>query len=36
MKKAHSELGQDTYFVKEGADIAEAIIIKQEVANVDV
>ena len=36
MKKAHSEHGQDAFFVKEGADIAEAIVVKQEVSNVDV
>ena len=36
MKKAHSELGQDAYFVKEGADVVEAIVVKQEVASVDV
>ena len=36
MKKAHSDLGQDTFFVKEGADVAESIIVKQEVTSVDV
>ena len=34
--KAHSELGQDAFFVKEGADVAESIIVKQEVASVDI
>ena len=36
MKKAHSELGQDAFFVKEVADAAESIIVKQEVTSVDV
>ena len=36
MRKAYSELGQDAYFVKEGADVVEAIVVKQEVASVDV
>ena len=36
MKKAHSELSQDAFFVKEGADAAESIIVKQEVTSVDV
>ena len=36
MKKAHSQLGQDAFFVKEGADAAKSIIVKQEVASVDI
>ena len=36
MKKPHSELGQDAFFVKEGADVAKSIIVKQEVTSVDV
>ena len=36
MKKAHLELGQDAFFVKEGANVAESIIVKHEVASVDV
>ena len=36
MKKAHSELSQDAFFVKEVTDAAESIIVKQEVTSVDV
>ena len=36
MKKAHPELGQDAFFIKEGTGVQESLVIKQEVADIDV
>ena len=36
MKKAHPELGQDAFFIREDTGVEESLIIKQEVADIDV
>ena len=36
MRKTHAELGQDAYFVKEGASATGPLVVKEEVTEVDV
>ena len=36
MKKAHPKLGQDAFFIKEDTGVEESLVIKQEVADINI